>query len=113
MIKNQTKGRIVAKDYVKCHDFISQAFGLMFRKEITPLVFVFKHPKSCCLHSFFVKFPIDLVFLNDCFEVVELKRNLLPFHMYRPENPASFVLELPEHTIINSNIEVNDIVTFK
>lgn len=113
MIRNKSKNKIVAKEYVKCYDSISKTFGLMFRKEIKPLIFIFKHPKIYSLHTYFVKFPIDLIFLSDSFEVLEVKQDLKPFKSFKPKNPASFVLELPEHSIINSNIEVGDIVTFK
>lgn len=85
----------------------------MFRKQIKPLIFIFKQPKIYSLHTYFVKFPIDVVFLNDCFEVVELKKDLRPFKSYKPKKSASFVLELPEHSITNAEIEINDIVTFK
>lgn len=113
MIKNTSKNKIVAKDYVKCYDWASKVFGLMFRKNITPLIFIFDKEKIVSLHSFFVKFPIDLVFLNELFEVVELKQNLMPYRFYTPKNKALFVLELPEHSIVNSSIEVGDIVSFK
>lgn len=113
MIHNKTKNKIIAKDYIKCYDGVSKTFGLMFRKEIRSMIFVFKHMKIVPIHTFFVKFPIDLVFLNDCFEVVELKKDLKPFQRYTPKNPAGFVLELPEHSIVNSEIELGDIVTFK
>jgi uncharacterized membrane protein (UPF0127 family) len=113
MIKNKSKDKTIAKDYIKCYDGVSKTFGLMFRKQIKPLIFVFKTPKIVPLHTWFVKFPIDLVFLNDCFEVVELKKDLMPFKRYAPQNKAMFVLELPEHTIVNSDIELGDIVTFK
>ena len=113
MIKNISKNKIVVKDYVKCYDWASKLFGLMFRKQITPLVFVFNKEKIISLHSFFVKFPIDVVFLNELFEVVELKQNLKPYQFYTPKNKALFVLELPEHSIVNSSIELRDIVSFK
>lgn len=113
MIKNKTKNKTIAKDYIKCYDAVSKTFGLMFRKQIKPLIFIFKTPKIVPIHTFFVKFPIDLVFLNDCFEVIEIKKDLKPFRFYKSKNPASFILELPEHSIINSNTEVGDIVNFK
>ncbi|MBW2968731.1 DUF192 domain-containing protein [Candidatus Woesearchaeota archaeon] len=113
MIRNKSKNKIIAKDYIKCYDLISKTFGLMFRKQIKPLIFIFKKPRIYSLHTYFVKFPIDVVFLNDCFEIVDLKKNLMPFKSYKPKKMASFVLELPEHSIINSNIKVGDIVNFK
>jgi hypothetical protein len=111
MIHNKSKNKIVAKEYVKCYDTVSKTFGLMFRKQIKPLIFIFKQPKIYSLHTYFVKFPIDIVFLNDCFEVVEIKKNLKPFKSYKPKNKASFVLELPEHSIINANVEIGDTIT--
>lgn len=113
MIKNKSKNKIVAKEYIKCYDRISKTFGLMFRKQIKPLIFIFKYPRIYSLHTYFVKFPIDLVFLNDCFEVIEIKKDLKPFKRFTPKRAASFVLELPEHSITNSNTEVGDIVSFK
>ena len=113
MLKNISKNKIIAKNYVKCYDWASKFFGLMFKKNITPLIFIFNKERIVSLHSFFVKFPIDIVFLNELFEVVELKKNMRPYQFYTPKNKALFILELPEHSIVNGDIALNDIVSFK
>ncbi len=44
------------RDYILCESFISQARGLMFRRQNfnTPLVFRWKKPVKISIHSFFV-----------------------------------------------------------
>lgn len=110
MIKNITKDKIIASSFEDCRTWWQQTRGLMFRKEIIPLVFTFGKPKRIALHSYFVKEPIDLVFLNDAWEVVELVSEWTPRNTFKSEREAMFLMELPMGTIEKSETEVGDVV---
>lgn len=84
----------------------SQAWGLMFKTTVTqPYIFVFNKPKRTPLHMFFVFTPIDVIYLDNKRQVIEYKKNFLPFTYYRPKSKASYIVELPKHTIANNAIK--------
>ena len=59
------------------------------------------------IHSFFMRFPIDLIFLDENFTVVELT-TLKPWRFYTPKEKVKWVLEVNEGVIKEKNIEIGD-----
>ncbi|MBW3019649.1 DUF192 domain-containing protein [Candidatus Woesearchaeota archaeon] len=108
-IQNATKGTVLAETFAEARTWKEQFMGLMF-KPVSPLVFVFDKEQKVDLHSWFCKGAIDLVFLNDEWEVVELFRELSPWRMYRSKNKALFLLELPAGTVFKSRTEIGDVI---
>lgn len=47
------------------------------------------------IHMFFMRFPLDVVFLDGDFEIVRIVRNLAPGRLVGAVNGASQVLEVP------------------
>jgi len=60
-----------------------------------------------------MKFPIDVLFLNEDWKVVEMKEDFKPFRYHRPKKKAMFIIELPEGSILKSKTKVGDIISFK
>lgn len=85
---------------------------MMFQR-VQPLVFFFAKPQRVDLHSWFCRGALDLVFLNEEWEVVELQREWGPFGKYRSRREAAFLIELPAGAIFDSRTEVGDIVQVK
>ena len=113
-ILNKTRKKIIV-DYTKlCESPGSQARGLMFSGFIDDkaLVFDFKKPRSISLHMFFVFFPIDLIFLDSKFKVVELRKSFMPFTLYKSKKKARYLIELSAGVIEESNTKVGDILKF-
>ncbi|MBI4141320.1 DUF192 domain-containing protein, partial [Candidatus Woesearchaeota archaeon] len=77
------------KNYKICNNVLSQTRGLMFSRKKT-LVFVFNKEKYVPLHTFFVFFPITVLFLDDKIKVVE-QTIMKPFRFYNPKNKAKYV----------------------
>ena len=113
MITNTTKNTEIAKDFKKCKNILSKAFGLMLKNNITPLVFVFKKEKSIPIHTLLVKKPIDLIYLDRTMKVVDLKESLRPYRFYTPKARAMYLLELPAGFIKQSQTNIGDLVNFK
>lgn len=63
------------------------------------------------IHTFFMKFPIDAVFLDRENRIVAIFRALSPNRLTPIYRKASAVLELPAGTI-DSNTDVGDLVDF-
>ncbi|MBI4146180.1 DUF192 domain-containing protein [Candidatus Woesearchaeota archaeon] len=109
-ILNATRQTILAVSFEECRTFWEQTRGMMFRKEVIPLVFHFEKEQTIRLHSWFCPGAMDLVFLNDAWEVVEMRSEWEPKSSYHSFRPALFLLELPVGTIAQSKTEVGDVV---
>jgi len=78
--------------------------GLMFETKENydyGLVFDFgdEHQAMASIHMMFVFFPIDLVYLNNKKQVVDLKRKIAPFTPnYTPKKRARYLIEMPENS---------------
>ncbi|AJF62254.1 MAG: hypothetical protein QT11_C0001G0096 [archaeon GW2011_AR20] len=73
--------------------FYNKNFGLMFRN-IKNNAAVLKDYNNEYLHTFFVFYPIDIVFLDSKFKVIKIKRRVKPFTLkIMGEKKAKYVLE--------------------
>jgi hypothetical protein len=65
--------------------------------------------KPCfSVHTFFMKFPIDVLFLNKQNQVIAVVSNITPNRMTRLYPQSFSVLELPPGTIAASDTIVDD-----
>lgn len=93
--------------------FLGRAVGLMFRKKLEQnkgLLIKF-FPGSSSVHSFFMRFPIDLIFISKDLRVVDLK-TLKPWRIYSPKKRSELVLEVNEGVIKEKGIEIGDLLEF-
>jgi len=106
---NRTTGKLLASDVELADNFWRRFRGLMFRRKFQRgKALLFKFPKSGRrgVHMWFVRFSIDLVYLDSSFRVVELRARLKPWWFYRPKMAVSYLIELPAGTISRVRVEV-------
>ena len=60
------------------------------------------------IHSFFMRFAIDALYLDNTGRVVHCESNLKPWRMAPLKWRAAFVLELPAGTVARSGTELGD-----
>jgi uncharacterized membrane protein (UPF0127 family) len=78
MLINKTTGKIVTKKIKICKG-LQKAIGLMFHKKSnSAFIFSFNRQQNVMLHTFFVFFPIYVLFL-DAQKKVIYKREMKPF----------------------------------
>lgn len=88
---------------IQATNFWSRMKGLLFHK--TPIVDEGLLISKCnSIHMFFMRFPIDVVFLNQNNIVVKVVLNLKPWQIVSPVHTADSTLELPTGTIVKWNI---------
>lgn len=94
---------------------LDKALGFMFQKKPKSfgLVFNFNKERKRSLHNFFVFFSLDVMFLNENQEIVEIKERFRPFTMLFPKQKSQYIIELPAGTITNTNSQIGDVVNFK
>jgi len=109
-IINRTKDAKLADSFEELVTAWQHMRGMMFRKEVVPLVFRFAKLQTLNLHSFFCPGPMDLILLDDGWEVVEMHSVWEPKSTYQSRKEAMFLLELPAETIWRTNTEVGDVV---
>jgi uncharacterized protein len=94
---------------VHANSFSQRFKGLLFYK--SPIVEEGLLITRCnSIHMFFMKFPIDAVFLNQSNTVVKIVSNVKPWSFISPVHLAHSTLELPSGTIIKRNICVGDTI---
>jgi uncharacterized membrane protein (UPF0127 family) len=95
--------------------FFSRFMGLMFKKRLPDdeglLIEYSPYFGSKSIHGFFMRFPIDLIFINRSKQVVELT-NLKPWRIYSPKEDCKWVLEVNEGFIKDRQIMVPDVLSF-
>lgn len=83
--------------------------GLLFYKQpITEEALLITPCNS--VHMFFMRFPIDVVFLDQSNNVVKTVPNLKPWKIVSPVRTAHSALELPAGTIKQNNICEGDFI---
>jgi hypothetical protein len=91
---------------------LKRARGLMFRRKINkPLLFILpaESREFSAIHSFFVFFPFDAVFLNSNGVVVDIKEYIRPFTFrITPKKPAKYIIELIGGEAGRRKIKVGD-----
>jgi len=60
------------------------------------------------IHMFFMKYPIDVVFLNEKGEVIYLIKSMHTWTISKIVRHAQCVIEMPEKSIQKKEIELND-----
>lgn len=89
--------------------FFEKAKGLMFSKKKN-ILFLFNNERLFPIHSWFVFFPFDAVYLNSKKRVVEIVKQIKPFKiLIKNTKPALYLLELAE----KNHIKVGDYLNWK
>ena len=108
-IKNATKKIILADSVSVADNFISRFIGLMGKKEF---------PEGNCLvitpcksiHMFFMKFPIDVLFIDKDQKVTYIIENMKPWSFSRIVWNSYNVIELPAGTVSKTGTKTGDLL---
>ncbi len=86
----------------------SRARGLMFRKNPKRILFIFKKEGIYPIHSFFVFFKFDAIFLDKNMKITEIFENISPFTLFiKPTKNAKYLLELEVESVKKLNLHKN------
>ncbi len=112
-VKNVTRNTVIASRSRIADSVVKRAVGLMFSKP-TEAAMTLKFPKDVpiSLHTYFVFFPIDILFVDSKLHIVEMVSAMQPFTTYSAESRASYVVELPAGTIRKTRTKVGDEIAF-
>lgn len=78
-------------------NYFKRLIGLMFKKDIDyGLLIILKYNSG--IHTCFMRFDIDVYFLDDDKRVTDIKR-LKPWKYYKTSKKARYVLEVKKNTL--------------
>lgn len=100
------------KNPIYCKNLFSKAIGQMFRFKPATMIFWFDEEQYVPLHMMFVFFSIDVIYLNNNKEIIELVKGLKPFGYYNPKSKAYYVIELAKGTIEKNKLKLGDKIIF-
>jgi len=91
-------------------NLFQQMTGLMFRfPKNDGLIFIFKKEKYVSLHTLFVFYPIDIIYLNKNRKITKLLKKVKPFTLLIPYTKCRYILELKD----SKNISLKTKISFK
>lgn len=97
------------------NSYFSRLKGLMFKKKLDYVLLLkplkSKHKFLSSVHTLFMRFTIDLVFLDKNKKVLETAQ-LSPWKFYIPHKPANYILEMEKGAIKKYQIAIGDKLDF-
>ncbi len=107
-------GMEIAKNIEVARTKLSQMSGLMFRKGIPSdysMIFILKKQSSVNVHMLFMRFPVDVIFLDEEKRVLGFAR-LNPWTGYKAMKGIRYVVEIKAGTIERYNISIGGQMEF-
>jgi uncharacterized membrane protein (UPF0127 family) len=104
---NLTKNTWLATTVRKADNFLTRLVGLLRRTSLGPEEALWLIP-SKGVHTFGMRFPIDVIFLNENNKVIDIIRDMAPNRISRLHLSSQSILELPQGAIQKSATTVGD-----
>ena len=107
IIKNISKNNIISKDGYITTSFYERFKGLLGKKGLQQQESLIISPCNS-IHMFFMKFEIDVLFIDENNKVCYLIESFKTWKMSKVIKNSKYVIELKSKTIYSKNIEVGD-----
>lgn len=108
-VVNTTRSSTLADRCELARTFWSRFLGLMGRATLETGQGLLIYPESS-IHMFFMRFPIDVVFVDRQDQVVALREAMPPNRSFASKWGARYVLELPAQSIARTGTQVGDML---
>lgn len=108
-IINKTKNTLLAEVAILADTFFKRMVGLLGRKEFKQGEALVLKPCNS-IHTFFMRFAIDVIFVDEQNKIIEAISHLKPFRLTRIYWLSLLAIELPAGMIKSSNTQKNDLL---
>ncbi len=110
-VRNAARGTVLATDAKLASGFVSRFFGLMGRKQLNDGDGILL-TKSASIHSCFMRFRFDAIFLDNENRVVKIVPSMRPWWFAFGSRGAKDTLELPAGAAERTNTQTGDTLVF-
>lgn len=109
LITNKDRNVVLAENAILADSIFSRMRGLLGRAKLGAGEALILRPCDS-VHTFFMRFPIDVAFVdkNNC--LIGLVHSLLPFRLSRIFFKAKFAIELPASTLKATSSQTGDTI---
>ncbi len=111
-ISNTTRGTVLASEAEQACSYWARLRGLMFRKSLPSDGGMVIEPNNS-VHTFWMRFPIDVVFVDRQDRVVGMVDAMPPNRPYAGARRARRTIELPAGTIRRTQTAIGDHLSFE
>jgi hypothetical protein len=111
-IGNTTRGTVLAVEAEQARSYWARLRGLMFRNCLPANGGMVIEPNNS-VHTFWMRFPIDVVFVDRQDRVVGLVNAMPPNRPYAGARRARRTIELPAGTIVRTQTVIGDQLSFE
>jgi len=111
-IYNSSQNNLIADSVKVAENFFTRSIGLLSRKSISNNEALIIKPCGS-IHTFFMRFDIDVLFVNKKNEIIALYENVKPFRILPIHLTSSYVIELAAGSISDKNISKGDLISIK
>lgn len=108
-IINKTKNIILAEEIIIADSLFARMKGLLGRKEIKKGQALILKPCNS-IHTFFMHFPIDVIFIGKDNHVVKAISSIRPFSLSGIYFASTYAIELPTDTVEFTHTAKNDLI---
>jgi uncharacterized membrane protein (UPF0127 family) len=106
---NISRDTVLADKAEIASTFIRRLIGLLNRQYLNQGEALILMP-SDCIHSFFMRFTIDALFLDRAGKVIGIAPSFKPFRLSPIYFNSKLTIELPEHTLKQTQTQLGDII---
>ena len=116
-VRNQTRGTVLCSRAMLAHSFLNRTRGLLGRRQLNPdegiLIEAERFLPLMWMHTFFMTFPIDIVFLGRGNVVMKIQASLKPWRLSAIVFGARKAIELSAGVAIEAKTAVGDFISLK
>jgi uncharacterized protein len=111
-VRNATRATVLGDSIREARTFLTRGRGLMLTESLQDGEGLVIDPCSS-IHTFFMRFPIDVLYVGTDGTVVLVDEAMKPWRFGPVFTGARWVLELPEGSIRSSNTEPGDMLVIE
>ncbi len=108
-IFNVTKDKLIAGGAEEANNIVQKSIGLIGAAKAKPLIL----QAQFGIHTFGMRFPIDVLVIDKEHKVAALKESLAPFRFFVWNPKYSLIIELPAGTIGKTKTSIGDTISLK
>lgn len=111
VVRNISRNALLAEKCIQARTFFSRLKGLQFKKDL-PSGYGLLITPCKSIHTFFMRFPIDAVFVDKNNTVLHIQEGIKPWRASKVILNARSVLELPGGIVSATGTDVGDKLEF-